>query len=122
MRVLLKRSARNWAPASALTVASGGDSAPFERPEKGDAVELRSADAADRARFGQLARHLRSPALAHDKLGLSVGGNDQLLAFRQAINQAGIVVEFADRNGLHNSARRYRLTLQSCNDKRQERQ
>src|ERR1035441_8778344 len=94
----------------------------LERPEKGGAVELRRTGAADGARFRQLARHLRSPALAHDKLGLSVGGDDQLLAFRQAIHQAGIVVELADRNGLHNSVKHYRLTLQSCKGKRQKRQ
>src|ERR1035438_5699900 len=103
MRALLKRSAGYPTPASALAAASGGDSAPFARPEKGGAVELRSADAADRARFRQLARHLRSAALAHDELGLSVGGDDQLLALRQAIHQAGIMVKLADRNGLHNS-------------------
>ena len=62
-------------------LASGGDSAPFERPEKGGAIELRSANAAHRARFRQLARHLRSPAPVHDKLGLSVGGDDRLLSF-----------------------------------------
>ena len=71
MRAFLKRSAGYPTPASALAAASGGDSASFERPEKDGAVELHSADAADRARFRQLARHLWSPALAHDKLGLS---------------------------------------------------
>jgi hypothetical protein len=45
-----------------------------------------------------------------------------LLSFRQAINQAGIVVKLTDRNSLHNSVRQNRLTLQSCKGKRQKRQ
>src|ERR1035441_7390613 len=109
MRALLKRSVRYSVPTSALTAYRKGSARPragcragtcnpatrkyphttsfFERPEKGGAVELHSADAADRARFRQFARHYWSAAPAHDELGLSAGGDDQLLALRQAINQ-----------------------------------
>jgi len=73
----------------------------LKRREKGGAVEFRDAGAADSACFGQLARHLRSAALAHDKFGLSVGRDGQLLAFRQAINQPGIAVKLTDRNSFH---------------------
>jgi hypothetical protein len=43
----------------------------------------------------------------HDKLGLSIGRNDQLLAFRQTINQLSIPVKLADRNRLHNMVNRF---------------
>jgi hypothetical protein len=144
MRALWKRPAEYLARASALPAYRRGQEQPgagcragtcnpattkyprtasfLERPEKGGAVEFGSADTADCARLRQLARHDWSRAPAHDELGLSVGGDDQLLSFRQAINQARIVVKFPDRNGLHDSVRQYRLTLRSCEGKRREQQ
>jgi len=81
----------------------------LERRQECGALELRGIRVANGACFRELARHPWRCALADYKLGLAVGGDDQLPSFGQSVHQPGIVIKLTNAHGFH-AVRQYCLT------------